>query len=376
MAGVATLVSTVGLASTLRAQVSDTFDLYAATEVVVEVAGSASVSGSAAVEVVPDVDLVPPDYAERIASLPGVRSVGLAFDVALSDEPIQTGLDVEAESRPATLLALSPAAFDVVEPHVAQGRVYDAFHEERAARVVVLGASVAEGLGITDTVNRPTVFIGTRPFSVVGILDDVRRHPETLLSVSMPTSTALAEFGSTVATGPRLLVETDPGATQVVAAYSALALRPDRPEVVHATAPPDSRRLRQQLDADLARLFVGLGVISLVLGGFGIANVVLVSVMQRVPEIGLRRAVGARPRHVAGQFLAEATILGTLGGAMGSAAGVLVTVGIASANEWTTVMDPGVALAAPVAGTLTGLLAGLYPARRAAAVEPAEALRS
>jgi putative ABC transport system permease protein len=98
--------------------------------------------------------------------------------------------------------------------------------------------------------------------------------------------------------------------------------------------------------------------------------------MERIGEIGLRRALGAGRRHIIAQFLTESTFLGLLGGAVGAALGVLVTVGISAIKQWTPVMDGRIPFTAPALGAVVGLLAGLYPAMRAASLEPVEALRA
>ncbi|HEX4982184.1 MAG TPA: ABC transporter permease [Ilumatobacteraceae bacterium] len=118
-----------------------------------------------------------------------------------------------------------------------------------------------------------------------------------------------------------------------------------------------------------------LGVISLVVGAIGIANVTLVTVMERTGEIGLRRALGARHRHIAGQVLCESAAIGVIGGIVGASAGI-VTVVVSASRDWTPLLDPWLPSAAPPAGALVGLLAGAYPAIRAARMEPVEALRS
>jgi putative ABC transport system permease protein len=122
-------------------------------------------------------------------------------------------------------------------------------------------------------------------------------------------------------------------------------------------------------------LFLLLAAICLLIGAVGIANTTLVAVMERTGEIGLRRSLGARPRHIAAQFLAESTALGTLGGLIGTSLGVTAVVTIAVLQHWTAVLQPFTVLPAPLIGTAVGLLAGLYPAMRAALLEPLEALR-
>ena len=126
---------------------------------------------------------------------------------------------------------------------------------------------------------------------------------------------------------------------------------------------------------DLAGLFLILALVSLFIGAVGIANTTLVAVLERTEEIGLRRAVGARPRHIAAQFLAESTALGTLGGLIGTCIGVGTVVIFAAAKDWTAVLNPAYTLPAPLIGSVVGLLAGAYPALRAARTSPLAALR-
>jgi putative ABC transport system permease protein len=122
-------------------------------------------------------------------------------------------------------------------------------------------------------------------------------------------------------------------------------------------------------------LFLFLAAISLVIGAVGIANTTFVGVIERTAEIGLRRSFGARPRHVAAQFLAESAVLGTLGGLVGTSLGVGTVLLIAIINDWTAILHPLTVGPAPLVGTVVGLAAGLYPALRAARIEPADALR-
>jgi putative ABC transport system permease protein len=191
----------------------------------------------------------------------------------------------------------------------------------------------------------------------------------------IPTTTALQAYGPPVEPRASMVIATRVGAAQVIAGQAARALRPDQPELFAVVAAADPTTLKAHVTADLNGLFLLLAGISLIIGAVGIANTTLVAVLERTGEVGLRRALGARPRHIALQFLAESTALGTLGGLIGAAAGVAVTVATAVARQWTPVLEPWTVLTAPLLGLLVGTAAGLYPALRAGRIEPARALR-
>jgi hypothetical protein len=270
--------------------------------------------------------------------------------------------------------AASPGLFGAARARLATGRVFDAGHSQRADRVLVLGPNAAHRLRITRLDQQPAVFLGDRLYSVIGVLAGTRRQASLLGAAIMPEGTARREFGLGA---PALAqVETRIGAVDLISRQAPAALSPGDPSLLKVAAPPDPKQLRGEVKKDLNALFLLLGGVSLLVGAIGIANVTLVSVLERVGEIGLRRALGAARRHIAAQFLLESTAMGLAGGIAGASLGTLVVVVVSATNTWTPVLDPWVPLGAPILGAVIGLLSGTYPALRAASLEPVEALRS
>jgi putative ABC transport system permease protein len=165
------------------------------------------------------------------------------------------------------------------------------------------------------------------------------------------------------------------GAGPVVAAQAPIALNPGAPEGVDVQVPPPPSAVRDDVQADINAVFLALGGVALLVGGLGIANVTLLSVRERTGEIGLRRALGATTRDVARQFLTESATIGLLGGLVGAALGVGVVVVVSLTKEWTPILDDVTVVLSALLGGVIGLLAGAYPALRAARIEPIAALR-
>ncbi|MFI1782075.1 ABC transporter permease [Streptomyces rubiginosohelvolus] len=365
--GVGAFVAVLGLTATAAAQIDARFSVLSATEVGIEdvSGGRDEVVGTA----------FPRDADARLAALNGVRAAGVHWPVPLPEGVrLSASLVGKAGAEQPSVTAATPGALAAAGVRLREGRLFDAYHEENASEVALIGRGVADRLGITTLETRPTVFLGTRPFTVMGILGGVDRQAETFLSVVLPRATAERAWGLPKE-GVWMIVSTEPGAASQVADEAALALRPDHPEFFSVVPPQDPRALRGGVSSDLGQLFLVLAGISLLIGGVGIANTTLVAVLERTGEIGLRRSLGARARHITGQFLAESGALGVLGGLVGTSLGTMTVVGVALNREWTPVLHPGVVASAPLIGLATGLLAGIYPSWRAARVEPAEALR-
>ncbi|WP_327415733.1 ABC transporter permease [Streptomyces sp. NBC_01233] len=366
--GVGSFVAILGLTATTSSQIDARFSVLSATEVTVEdVARSRNEFAGPG---------FPADADERVGRLGGVRNAGVYYGVRLPSGTTVSSSPVGAEGgERLDVVAASPGALRAAVPALDQGRLFDDYHSETRQRVAVLGAATAARLGITTVATHPAVFIGEEPFTVVGIIGDVERKADLLLSVVVPRTTAEEVFGPPQGSDARMLIATELGAAQQVAELAPTALRPDHPEYLKAVAPADPKSLRTNVSSDLGQLFLVLAGICLIIGAVGIANTTLVAVLERTGEIGLRRALGARGRHISLQFLAESGALGALGGLVGTSLGSVTVVLVAVIREWTPVIHPLTVLAAPAIGLLTGVLAGLYPAWRASRIEPAEALR-
>ncbi|MCX4779781.1 ABC transporter permease [Streptomyces sp. NBC_01264] len=368
--GVGTFVAILGLTTTTSSQIDTRFNALSATEVNVEdIAHEQDEFAGPA---------FPKDADARIEHLNGVEHAGVFWPVRLTAEEAVRSSAVVGDrlaQGSTDVVAASPGVLAAAGARLAEGRLYDAYASEHEAPVAVIGTGVADRLGITTLETNPAIFIGGRPFTVVGIIADTDRKADLLLSVVVPHTTAERIWGAPDSGGAKMLITTRIGAAAQIGHEAPTALRPDHPEYFKSVPPPDPKMLRGQVGDDLNRLFLLLAAICLVIGAVGIANTTLVAVLERTGEIGLRRALGARGRHITVQFLAESGALGALGGLVGTSLGVLTVVTVAVFRDWTPVVHPATAAAAPVIGLLTGLVAGLYPAWRAARVQPAEALR-
>lgn len=366
--GVAALVATVGLSSTAGNRIAGRFDELAATEILVTVRPSAAAPGAR---------VIPWDAGARIARLNGVVAAGTASQVNVGERLVSTSPVNDPQQRSAfrlSVYAASPSLFDAVRADLRSGRWFDAGHADRADPVAVLGPRAAERLGLTTVRGSPALRVGDDLYTVIGILDGVARYPQLLGSVILPEPTAAARYN--LVAPEAVVIETAIGATTLVAGQIPDALRPDEPRVLTVAFPPEPTRVRDAVQSDLDLLLLVLGGVALLVGAIGIANVTLVSVLERTGEIGLRRALGASRRHVAAQFLLESASLGLIGGVLGASLGTLVVVAVAATQQWSPVLDLGVPLLAPAVGALTGVLAGVYPSTRAARMEPVDALRS
>lgn len=363
--GVGAFVTTLGLAGTARAQVSGRFDALKATEVRIQ-------------DATPDgTNPFPDDVDQRLQALNGINHAGLLYPVADDGdlEPRNTATRPIGSALQIPVVAATPGGVLAAHPSISTGRLYDNFHEQRAERVAVLGRVAANQLGITRIDNQPAVFISDIAFTVTGIVDDVDRNPDLLLSIVIPASTANSLFPTPGATF-EVLIDTQPGAAGLAGRQAPQALRPDDPGRLVALVPPDPRTLRNDIENDVTDLYLALAGLSLLIGTVAIANATLVNTIERRPEIGLRRALGARRSHIVRHITTEAALTGAAAGITGASLAVITVSAISSAKGWTTTLNPVITLTAPAIGLLTGALAGITPAVRAARTPPATTLRA
>lgn len=370
--GVGAFVTVLGLTSTATGQISKSFDLLRDTTVTMNDTPAADPTTTTG-----RLDF-PADTDARLQQLNGVIAGGVWWNVPLRNPVLSRTPDITdalPQDGAMTIYAASPGTLQAMQTTLQTGTLYNAFHQNHAEHVCVLGAAAAHLLGIARVDNQPAVFINDTPYTVVGIISDSRQLAQTLTGILIPSSTALREYGPPTDPPAHVLIQTRVGAAQLIAKQAPLALRPDQPRLLAVVPPPDPHHLRDQVDTDMSSLFLILAALCLTIGAVGIANTTLVAVMERTAEIGLRRSLGARPRHIAAQFLTESTILGLLGGLIGTSIGVLVVITTALWENWTAILQPASVTPAPAIGALVGLLAGLYPALRAARTEPLDALR-
>ena len=262
-----------------------------------------------------------------------------------------------------------PAALNA---RVAQGTWLNAATANYPA--VVLGAGAAQTLGINHLDPPVAVWIGRRWFTVIGILKPVTIAPE-LDQAALIGIPAAHHYLDTDTHPTTIHVRTDPDQTVAVRQVLARTANPANPQDVAVSRPSDALAAEIAAKGAYNTLLLGLGAIALIVGAVGIANVMVMAIIQRRTEIGLRRALGATRRHIAIQFTAEALILSALGASAGILAGLMTTAGYAHARHWSTTIPPTLIPGAFVAALTFGLIAGLYPATRAARLSPTDALR-
>ena len=281
-----------------------------------------------------------------------------------------------AETSGISVQAADPQLLATLGGKMLLGRFLNAGDERYP--LVVLGLVAAERLGVErlSADGRPLqVLIDDTWFTVAGVIGSLPLAPEIERAALIGYPVAERLFATT-RHASMLYVRADPERVPEADSLLGAAAYPQNPEQTKVSRPSDALQARADAQSTLTAVFLGLGAVALLVGGVGIANVMVISVLERRPEIGLRRALGARAVHIGVQFLGESVLLSLLGGCAGVALGAAATAGYASVEGWILVV-PVLSLVGAIAIALVlGALAGLYPAVRAARLAPAAALRS
>jgi putative ABC transport system permease protein len=355
--GIATMIAVIGISSSSREELLRQLDRLGTN--LLTVSPGRTVFGEDAKLPTGAVDMV-----KRIGPVHSASATGAVKATVRRTDRIPQAVTGGISVQAATIELLT-----TLEGRVVKGAWLNAATERRPA--VVLGSEAAERLGIART--GVQVWMGGRWFTVIGILAPMPLAPEIERSalVGFPVAEELLGFSGHPTT---IYERSSEEAVEAVRAVLARTVNPERPDEVDVSRPSDALAARAAAAGAFTNLLLGLGAVALLVGGVGVANTMVISVLERRREIGLRRSLGATRGQVRLQFLTESLLLSALGGAAGAALGALATAGYALARGWPAVVPPW-AIGGAVAATLViGTMAGLYPAMRAARLSPTVAL--
>jgi putative ABC transport system permease protein len=358
--GVAAIVAVLGLSSSASAGLLNEISSLGTNLLVVQ--NGQTLTGSAA-----ELPKAAPAMIARIGAVTNVEETGTVNNVNVYRNALIPTIDTNAISIDAASLGL----LHTVGTSVAQGRYLNAATAQEP--VAVLGAAAAQRLGIDRVFSGERIWLDNKWFYVAGILKPAILAPavDSSVLIGFPAAEHYLSFDGHPST---IYVRAQTGQVKAVDSLLGATANPENPSQVNVSQP--SAALVAQADAQGAfdGLFLGLGAVALLVGAVGVANIMIISVLERRSEIGLRRALGATRGHIRVQFLAEAVLLALIGGAIGVGAGALSTA-IYASTKHEVVVIPVLAWAGGMgAALMIGAVAGLWPALRAARMSPTEAL--
>jgi putative ABC transport system permease protein len=360
--GIAAMVAVLGISESSKANLLQALDKLGTNLLTVE-----PTSGFAAND-----DAVLPTTAEKM-----LRRIGPVQEVSsvtsVEATVLRNDLVPSSKTKGLTVKAADVQLLDTLVAEMADGEWLDEARSDLP--VVVLGSVAAERLGITDVSDGYQVWIGDQWFTVIGILEPVVLARDMDTSALIGRGIASSEFGTPETPGT-VYLRAEPEDINIVQNVIPATANPDSPDQVEVKRPSDAIEARAAASNAFTALFLGLGAVALLVGGVGIANVMVISVLERRSEIGLRRALGATRRHVSVQFLSEALLLSAAGGVAGVLLGAGVTAAYDVARGWQVVVPTNGLVGGVIAALAIGAVAGLYPARRAARLSPTDALRT
>lgn len=361
MIGIGAMVAVLGLSESSKSELLAQLERLGTNLLTVQ-AGAGIGRGDA---------VLPDESIDMVGRIGPVEST--AYVINVDANVYRTDLIPEAQTGGIAVMATEPNLIDAVNGTVAVG----VFLNDASAGLpaVVLGSVTAQRLGIESLAASPMIWLGEEWFVVVGILESLDLHPNldrsALIGVGIAESLLDSEDPPTT-----IYVRAQPEDVVAVANVLPATVNPEFPDQVNVTRPTDTLEVQEAADDTLTALFLGLGAVALLVGGVGIANVMVISVLERRSEIGLRRALGATRKHITYQFLSESILLAGTGGVAGVLLGAGVTAAWASYQGWDTLVPLVAVVGGLVAAVAIGAIAGLYPALRAAKLSPTEALRT
>jgi putative ABC transport system permease protein len=358
--GVAAIVAVLGLASSSQAGLLAEISRLGTN--LLTVANGQTFTGATA-----ELPVAAPGMIARLPGVTAVQETGTVSGVNAYRSPHIPSIHTNALSVDASTLGLP----GVVGTSLAQGRYLNAATAREPA--AVLGAAAAQRLGIDRIWPGMRIWAGGMWFYVTGILRPAALAPEidSAILVGFPAAGKYLHFD-----GHPSKVYLRAANSQVTTVDNLLAAQadPENPSEVSVSQPSDALTAQADAAGAFDTLFLGLGAVALLVGAVGVANIMVISVLERRQEIGLRRALGATRGQIRTQFLAEAILLALAGGAAGVIIGAVSTAVYAHAKGWATVIPPEAWAGGLGAALLIGALAGLLPAIRAARLSPTEAL--
>jgi len=315
---------------------------------------------------------LPADAASMISRITPVQATSMVSFVE-GVNVYKNDLIPEGKTGGISVQAVDSKLLNVLAGSLADGVWFD--DAKLAFPTVVLGSIAAERLGVREVTGVQPLWLGEQWFIVIGVLRTFELAPD-LDRAALVGHRAAETYLDHENLPTRVVVRVDPKKVDQVMTVLAATANPEFPEEVVVDRPSEALEAAEAAEDTLTTLFVGLGSIALIVGGVGIANVMVISVIERRGEIGLRRALGASRRHIASQFLGEALLLALMGGVGGVIVGITATAVYANVKGWSLIVPPIAMIGGLGAALLIGGVAGLYPATRAARLSPTEALRT